>query len=158
MADARSRPEGGRAVALTQDLSEFLIELSIALHRHGMYPQGHPSLLPAELNVVARLTPLIAERGSLSLGVARRQLIIEGSATDPKHPVLQELAGRLHRHHIGAVRFEAGTEVNDRLVPRGETLGFAGGAVAGGVLAFAPMGAAVPVRAERHSAAIPQEA
>lgn len=113
MAEAPSRPEGGRAVALTQDLSEFLIELSIALHRHGMYPQGHPSLMPAELNVISRLNALVAQRGSLSLGVARRQLIIEGSATDPKHPVLQELAGRLHRHHIGALRFEAGTEVHE---------------------------------------------
>ena len=111
MAEPRSQKSGERAVALSQELSEFLIELSIALHRHGMYPQGHPSLLPAEVGVITRLNALVGQRGSLSLGVARRQLIIEGVATDPKHPVLQELAGRLHRHHIGAVRFEAGTDV-----------------------------------------------
>ena len=113
MAEPRSQKTGERAVALSQELSEFLIELSIALHRHGMYPQGHPSLLPAEVSVISRLNSLVGQRGSLSLGVARRQLIIEGVATDPKHPVLQELAGRLHRHHIGAVRFESGTDVNE---------------------------------------------
>ncbi len=113
MAEPRSQKPGERAVALSQELSEFLIELSIALHRHGMYPQGHPSLLPAEISVISRLNALVTDRGSLSLGVARRQLIIEGVATDPKHPVLQELAGRLHRHHIGAVRFEAGTDVHE---------------------------------------------
>ena len=113
MAEPRSQKSGERAVALSQELSEFLIELSIALHRHGMYPQGHPSLLPAELSVISRLNSLVVQRGSLSLGVARRQLIIEGVATDPKHPVLQELAGRLHRHHIGAVRFESGADVGE---------------------------------------------
>lgn len=113
MAEPRSRPGGERAVTLSHELSEFLIELSIALHRHAMYPLGHPSLLPAELGVIGRLNALVKQRGSLSLGVARRQLVIEGVATDPKHPVLQELAGRLHRHHVGAVRFEAGCEAHE---------------------------------------------
>src|SRR5207247_390343 len=31
-------------------------------------------------------------------------------ATDPKHPVLRELAGRLHRHHLGAITFRRGVE------------------------------------------------
>ncbi|HUF14083.1 MAG TPA: hypothetical protein VMN78_13345 [Longimicrobiales bacterium] len=113
MAETPLRPGGERAVALSQELSEFLIELSIALHRHGMYPQGHPSLLPAALNVIERLDGLVRQHGSLSLGVARRQLVIEGIATDPRHPVLQELAGRLHRHHVGAVRFEAGCQADE---------------------------------------------
>ena len=36
--------------------------------------------------------------------------MIEGVATDPKHPVLRELAGRLHRHHLGAITFRRGVE------------------------------------------------
>src|SRR5207244_11702541 len=47
---------------------------------------------------------------TLSLGVARQQLVIEGVATDPKHPVLAELAGRLHRPHLGAMTFRRGVE------------------------------------------------
>jgi len=89
-------------------LGEFLIELSIALHKHAMYPEGHPSLEPAAASVVRRATELLRDRPTLSLGVARSQLIIEGVATDSKHPVLAELAGRLHRHHLGAATFERG--------------------------------------------------
>jgi len=33
--------------ALSRELGDFLIELSIALHEHAMYPEGHPSLAPA---------------------------------------------------------------------------------------------------------------
>jgi hypothetical protein len=40
--------------------------------------------------------------------VARKQLIIEGVATDPANPVLKELAERLHKHHVGAVKLQRG--------------------------------------------------
>jgi hypothetical protein len=93
---------------LSRDLGDFLIELSIALHKHAMYPEGHPSLAPATERVVERLTRALEGRSTLSLGVARYQLVIEGVATDPKNPVLKDLAGRLHRHHLGAVTFRQG--------------------------------------------------
>ncbi len=86
------------------------MELSIALHKHAMYPEGHPSLTPAADRVLQRLDPLLVERGSLSLGVAREQLVIEGVATDSKNPVLADLAGRLHRHHLGAITFRRGVD------------------------------------------------
>jgi len=90
-----------------------LIELSIALHKHSMYPGDHPSLGPAAAGVLRRSEALLRDRPSISLGVARNQLVIEGVATDPRHPVLAELAGRLHRHHLGAVTFSRGVEVGE---------------------------------------------
>ena len=99
---------GSERAALSRELSDFLIELSIALHKHAMYPDGHPSLGPAADGVAERLYALLQDRGTLSLGVARNQLVIEGVATDSKNPVLRELAGRLHRHHVGAVTFRRG--------------------------------------------------
>jgi hypothetical protein len=76
-----------------------------------MYPEGHPSLGPAAAGVVRRGEALLQDRPTLSLGVARNQLVIEGVATDVRHPVLAELAGRLHRHHLGAVTFSRGFEL-----------------------------------------------
>src|SRR2546427_794624 len=108
----------GERTTLSRDLADFLIELSIALHKHAMYPEGHPSLAPAAAGVARRAGDLLQDRPTLSLGVARNQLIIEGVATDPKHPVLAELAGRLHRHHLGAATFSRGVtdgEVGDVL-------------------------------------------
>lgn len=106
-------PGAPERVALSQDLSEFLIEFSIALHRTSMYPWGHPSLERAASTVVGRLATLLADRPSISIGVARRQLVIEGVATDPRHPVLRSLAEKLHRHHIGAVVFERGVRTDE---------------------------------------------
>ncbi len=109
MTDPGAQGHGGKPqAALSRELADFLIELSIALHRHAMYPEGHPSLAPATERVVDRLNRVLEGRASLSLGVARHQLVIEGVATDPKNPVLQDLAGRLHRHHLGAVTFRQG--------------------------------------------------
>ena len=105
---AAPRQSTVQRAALARELSDFLIEFSIALHKHSMYPGGHPTLGPASDGVARRLETLLAERGRLSLGVARDQLVIEGVATDPKHPVLKDLADRLHRHHLGAISFDRG--------------------------------------------------
>jgi hypothetical protein len=73
-----------------------------------MYPSDHPSLEPTVDQVIGLVTELLYAKGSLALGVARTQLVIEGVATDPKNPVLLELAQRLHKHHLGAITFERG--------------------------------------------------
>ncbi|HWC74624.1 MAG TPA: hypothetical protein VG454_11880 [Gemmatimonadales bacterium] len=104
-------PQSPERAALSRELADFLIELSISLHKHAMYPADHPSLGPAATAVTRRAENLLAERPTLALGVARQQLVIEGVATDVKNPVLSELAGRLHRHHLGAVSFYRGLRV-----------------------------------------------
>jgi hypothetical protein len=101
-------PGASERATLSAELTEFLIEFSIALHRTLMYPAGHPSQEKSAEGVVQRLHALLDERPSVSIGVARRQLVIEGVATDPKHPVLRSLAEKFHKQHIGAVVFERG--------------------------------------------------
>jgi hypothetical protein len=105
---ASPEPTGQASTSLSRELRDFLIRFSIALHRFGMYPEGHPSLAPTVEQVTGLLAELLYAKPTLSLGVARTQLVIEGVATDPKHPVLLELATRLHRHHLGALSFERG--------------------------------------------------
>ncbi len=106
-------PQSPERAALSRELADFLIEFSIALHKHAMYPQGHPSLDPSVAGVTRRAERLLEERRTLALGVARQQLVIEGVATDAKNPLLAELAGRLHRHHLGAVTFHRGLRVTE---------------------------------------------
>ncbi len=106
-------PNPKQRAVLSRELSEFLIELSIALHKRAIYPAGHPSLAPAATRVVQRAQALLQDRPTFSLGVARNQLVIEGVATDPKNPVLAELAARLHRHQLGAMTFSRGLEVGE---------------------------------------------
>ena len=108
---APSAPSGPKAAVatLSRDLADFLLELSITLNKHAIYPTRHP-LLDLAIDAVANRLALLfdEQRDSLSIGVARRQLIIEGVATDPHNPVLKELAQRLHKHHIGAIKFVRG--------------------------------------------------
>ena len=73
-----------------------------------MYPPGHPSQEESAGGVVQRLAILLADRPTVSIGIARRQLVIEGVATDPRHPVLRSLAEKFHKQHLGAVVFHRG--------------------------------------------------
>jgi hypothetical protein len=105
--DAAPTPE---RLTLSRAFSEFLVDLSIALHKHAMYPTSHPSLEPAAGAVARRAHALLEDREQIALGVARDQLIIEGVATDPKQPVLRRLAEGLHRHHLGAMSLSRGVQ------------------------------------------------
>lgn len=98
----------GESAALSRDLADFLIELSIALHKNAIYPPGHPLLGGAVDALVLRLVRLLQDRDTLSLGVARQQLVIEGVVTAASNSLLRDLAQRLHRHHLGAVKFLRG--------------------------------------------------
>ncbi|HKT61111.1 MAG TPA: hypothetical protein VJQ46_13755, partial [Gemmatimonadales bacterium] len=98
---------GARATAtLSRDLADFLVEFSIVLHKRAMYPVGHPHLEDSTARFVGRLELLLAGRESLAIGVARHQLIVAGTATDPRNALLSDLARRLHRHRIATVRFD----------------------------------------------------
>jgi len=107
---------------LPRELIDFLIELSIALQKFAIYPTGHPMLATTVERLERRLRPLLERRETLSLGVARNQLVIEGVATEETHAVLRELAERLHHHHLGAVKISrqvASAELRDFLVTVG---------------------------------------
>lgn len=112
-------PSAHGARSLPRELTEFLIELSIALQKFAIYPLGHPMLATTVQRLEHKLLPLLAARDTLSLGVARNQLVIEGVATDEGHAVLRDLAARLHHHHLGAVKIVRGVtgdELREMLV------------------------------------------
>jgi hypothetical protein len=100
-------------VSLSREYSVLLVELAIALHKHAIYPEGHPALRPAAEGVARRAGRLLGGREQLSFGVAQQQLIIDGVATDPGHPVLQRLAATLHRHQLAALTIVRGVEAGE---------------------------------------------
>lgn len=98
---------------LPRDLSIFLVQFSIALSKTKTYPPGHPALAAGVAGVLQRLLVVLHGREGLSIGVARHQLIVEGRATDERHPVLRELALRLHRHQLVRVHLSSGMELGE---------------------------------------------
>ncbi|HTJ20937.1 MAG TPA: hypothetical protein VL383_01030 [Gemmatimonadaceae bacterium] len=110
MASHSTKPQ---RVAFSRPFSDLLVELSIALQKFVMYPDGHPLLEPAAAAVVRRAERIMEDRPTIAFGVARHQLIIEGVATDPKQPVLRRLADSLNRHHLGAISLSRGVKPNE---------------------------------------------
>jgi hypothetical protein len=105
-------PDQERAV-LPRDVAVFLPLLGIGLHKITAYPERHPLLASAVEAVASQLRVVLVNRPFLLLGVARNQLLVEGLATDPGNPVLRELAQRLHRHQLGAIKFTPGVTVEE---------------------------------------------
>lgn len=103
----------GLRPSLPREVNEFLVDLSVALHKHAMYPLGHPSLEPAVQSVTRQAERLMGSNEILAFGIARHQLIIEGVATDPHQPVLRRLAESLHRYHLGAISLMRGLQAEE---------------------------------------------
>ncbi len=103
-----SHPVSGERVTLARDLSDLLVEFSLALGHQSAYPDGHPLLITAAQRLTHALTGVLAQRSTLTLGIARRQFVIDGVATDPGNGLLGNLAQRFHRHRIAALRFDRG--------------------------------------------------
>jgi hypothetical protein len=108
-----ARPPAGTAPALSKELTDFLVELAVALQRRAMYPGGHPTLAAAEQRLIQRMTPLLASIEAVAVGVARDQLVIDGNATDPRNPHLSGLAERLHSHRLAGFRFADGLTLDE---------------------------------------------
>jgi hypothetical protein len=101
-------PADSRRAILPPDLSRFLVDFSIALHRIALYPRDHPSLVPALETLARRADVLLQDRPRFAVGVARDRLVIEGVVSEVRHPLLRGLAEHLHRHHLAAISFLRG--------------------------------------------------
>lgn len=104
------RPDSGDGPGLSDEIDHFLTTLARAVQKYSMYPPGHPALQPVVSDVVNSLRELLVERTLVAVGVATRQLAVEGTETDPENERLAGLAGRLHRHQLASLTFERGVE------------------------------------------------
>ncbi|MDQ6829335.1 MAG: hypothetical protein M3081_10760 [Gemmatimonadota bacterium] len=83
------------------------------MHKHAIYPDGHPLLGAAAVALARRLSPLLDQRASIAFGVAPNQLVIEGVPTDTNNPVLRDLAFRLYKRGVGALKLMRGLEIEE---------------------------------------------
>lgn len=98
----------GHAGSLPLELREFVQDFAVAVHKRGIYPAAHPMQLGAVEAAMTCLESLLATRHELAVGVARTHLLVEGIATDPDHPLLSDLAARMHDHQLGGLRLLVG--------------------------------------------------
>jgi hypothetical protein len=103
----------GRSPEVPRAVSELLRGFAMALHRFAMYPTGHPSLLPVVERMLLQLSDVLARRSALTLGVTTRQILVDGGATPEDHPVMSDLAARLHGHQLGALILRRGVDLEE---------------------------------------------
>ena len=95
---------------LPTPIAELLTELGTALHKFSIYPDQHPLLEIAVRGIATRLDGVMAGREELAIAVARRQLFVEDVGSDETSPMHRDLAARLHRREVGALRITPGIE------------------------------------------------
>src|SRR6185503_8518253 len=83
MEASRSTREKTADTTLSRKLADFLVELSIALHKRSIYPDGHPYLRSSADRFADRVSTLLESRDAIVIGVARDRLVIESATTDP---------------------------------------------------------------------------
>ncbi len=111
-------PAPSDRAAPSDAINTFLVRFSVALHKHGAYPPGHPTLIEADSALALSMDGLFAERASLGIGVARRTLLVDGAPVESANAVVRELAERLHRREVGGVLIRRGVtpdEVSEAL-------------------------------------------
>ena len=91
-------------------MADLLVELSVGLHKYSMYPDGHPLLESAVSGLTRRLALALSERQMIAIAVARNHLVIDGVPTDPGHAATRDLALKLFRREIGAIRLYEGVQ------------------------------------------------
>jgi hypothetical protein len=96
-------PSNAKIEQLPQELLELLQELALAVHKRGIYPASHPMLNGSVDALARRFQLVLSKRTQLSIGVSRRQLVVDGAATDENNTGLADLAERLYEHELGGV-------------------------------------------------------
>ncbi len=91
-------------------MQKLISDLSVALHKQTMYPGGHPLVDEAVGTLLVRLRQTLADRPSLAIGVAPSQLIVSGHPPRITSAVERDLASKLHRRNVGALKFQRGID------------------------------------------------
>ncbi|MBM3908495.1 MAG: hypothetical protein FJ363_10545 [Gemmatimonadetes bacterium] len=96
------------APPLSAEHFEWLKELSVAVHRRAAYPPGHPTRVAGTHGAQRAIERALEGRPQITVIVTRTTLSVEDGVSDPGHPVLSDLADRLHRAQVAAVTLFAG--------------------------------------------------
>ena len=113
MTPGTATPRSSAAVAPSADggMLTFLTQLHVALNRRRTYGAGHPMVVRSEELATAALDAVLLTRSTFTIGVARHELMLNGTPMATAMSITKELAGRLHRRGVGALTFHHGVDL-----------------------------------------------
>src|SRR5262245_41727361 len=95
------------APAARGKIVEAVLRLGRAAHKSTIYPPGHPAVPGAVRHSLESLKRAVADKPSLSLGIARERILVEGEPIEGKNHVLAWLARHLYELGIGALELSS---------------------------------------------------
>ena len=103
-----------RPVTLLMDAStqQMLMRFAGTLNRRRAYSSSHPIVTAAEEQLLEAIHVAMLGRSTMSIGIARNELIIDGELWSAKNGTARELANRLHRRGVGALAIETGLTID----------------------------------------------
>jgi hypothetical protein len=93
-------------------IQQLLMRLAVAINRRRAYAATHPMVVAAEEQLMELLTAALDGRGTLAIGVAHHELLIDGTPIESRNNAARELAVRLHRRGVGALSLEHGVTID----------------------------------------------
>jgi len=87
-------------------IQQLLTHFTGTLNRRRAYAATHPMVREAEERLLMIVQSMLTTGEALSIGVARSELIINGTPYETKGSFARDLARRLHRRGVGAVQLE----------------------------------------------------
>ncbi len=113
---SRSAPTPRSSVIVSPQPGEpglvaFLTRLHVALNRRRTYGPTHPMVVRTEEEALVALDGVLNTRSTFTIGVAKRDLMLNGLPLTGSANVSRELAARLHRRGVGALTFHAGVDL-----------------------------------------------
>lgn len=108
---ARASSEPAIGAVTSSDIGAvraLLTRLTVALNRRRAYAATHPMVAQAEGALHTALATLTKARGSITIGVAQPELLIDGVPLEDAGAMGRELAERLHRRGVGAITLQQG--------------------------------------------------
>lgn len=89
-------------------IQQLLMRFAGTLNRKRAYAATHPIVIAAEEQLLQSAVDALRGRSTLSIGVARHELLIDGLPWESRNSTARELAGRLHRRGVGSISLESG--------------------------------------------------
>ncbi len=87
---------------------QMLMRFAGTLNRRRAYASSHPMVVAAEEQLLEAIHVAMLGQSTMSIGIARNELIINGELWEARNGTARELANRLHRRGVGAIALETG--------------------------------------------------
>ncbi|MFQ5597308.1 MAG: HEAT repeat domain-containing protein [Nitrospiria bacterium] len=97
--------QGSSQLIDPEALIGVLFEMQIGIRKLSIYPPTHPVIPKIIDNISKRFSALFEFVDAISLGIAKDEILYEGTSVSHANPVIKELAKMLHRLNLIGITF-----------------------------------------------------